>query len=434
MTERASQGDREEPTHNQLRLASVLRAIRQRGVATSADAAAATGLSANRSGTYINALRDARIVTVATHGKVDGRQSVTLREDLACLVGVDLSLNRATVAISDLAFSLLNRPEATTDDVPIERCEETLDKIARIVARESKAHGGGRPLMGVGLGLPGPVSRDAGSTASDHLLPSWKGIPVTALLTERLEAHGLPGARVIVNNDASAGALGVFTRATWMNPAGRPDDLVYVRVSSGIGMGLIIKGHLVTGADGFAGEIGHVRVAADGPVCTRCDRKGCLEVMASEHAVLDILRMHARAHGLRGPRDIGVVAAAKDAATARELGRAGWHLGFVLAGVVNVLNPTWIVLGGDLPELTPYFAKVEAAIDNYALGQARVRLKKLRWRTMFDDDSFAGAYGPDIGHGMSPELLGSLAVVIDEFGDDFLKPLAFAAVRHLKPG
>lgn len=196
------------------------------------------------------------------------------------------------MVVGNLEYELLNDPSRATHRVPIDDWKGTLDVIAESVVTQLQLMQTPHDLMGVGLGLPGPVQRGTGSPESDHLLSGWKGVPVAAELRQRLIAAGLPDARVVVGNDASCGALGVLTRAIWANPAEAPEDLVYVRVTHGVGMGLVIKGHLVTGADGFAGEIGHVRVDAYGPICTRCGRRGCLEVMASEKVVIDILRGH----------------------------------------------------------------------------------------------------------------------------------------------
>jgi predicted NBD/HSP70 family sugar kinase len=276
-------------------------------------------------------------------------------------------------------------------------------------------------LMGVGLGLPGPVQRGTGSPESDHLLSGWKGVPVAAELRERLISAGLDDSRVVVGNDASFGALGVLTRASWGNPEKAPEDLIYVRVTHGVGMGIVIKGHLVTGADGFAGEIGHVRVDAYGPICTRCGRRGCLEVMASEKVVIDILRGHNWHEGRKGPNVASEVAVAGDRRTRDEVGKAGWTVGFAFAAVANVLNPAWIVLGGILTEVPSFREHFEAALRAYALPQAVERLRTATWNTIFDDD-FLNDRPRDVGRQLTPELLGAMAFVVDEFADEFLRP------------
>jgi predicted NBD/HSP70 family sugar kinase len=418
-----------ELTHHDLSYDRVLREVMRRGVVSSAMLQAATGLSRSRIGALVNGLRDAGLLDAHTQGHMGRRLSITMKPELASLVGIDLTLDRASVAVGDLGYGLLNDPRTATVSVPIDDCDATLDRIAELVATEVEVCAMDCPLMGVGLGLPGPVQRESGSPQSDYLLPNWQNVPVTERLSKRLEAHGVVDPNVRVVNDASLGALGVITRAKWANPMKAPEDLVYIRVSRGIGMGLIIKGNLVTGARGFAGEIGHVRVQADGPICPRCYRKGCLEVLASETAVLEVLRHHARAENRPGPAGVEELGQTSDEATHRELMRAGWNLGFVLAAVANVLNPTWIVLGGAMPEMKSFRSGLTETLHKYALPQAVEGLRVVTWNRLFDDQNFK-LVGQDVGAGLSPEIVGALAIVVAEFGADFLRPHITGSVNE----
>ena len=124
-------------------------------------------------------------------------------------------------------------------------------------------------VVGVGMGLPGPISRDSGTLGSSTILPAWVGLPVAAAMTERL---GVP---VFADNDANLGALAEVTFG-----AGRGfSEVAYLKVSSGIGAGLYMDGRIYRGGNGTAGEIGHVILDEDGLVC-RCGNRGCLETLA----------------------------------------------------------------------------------------------------------------------------------------------------------
>lgn len=413
--------DNAQLSHNAIFLARALREVRRRGVANSAHVAEAIGLSDKRANVFINALRDAKLVTVGELPKVGRRHAITLHGPAGCVVGVDMTLDQVTVVVGDLEYRVLNKPARARTSVPIDDWRGTLDRIAQLVERELAPWTDRYELVGVGLGLPGPVQRGTGSPESDHLLRGWKGVPIADELQRRLAAAGLGEPRVVVGNDASFGALGVVTRAVWGNPEKAPEDLVYVRVTQGIGMGLVIKGHLVTGANGFAGEIGHVRVRADGPICLRCERRGCLEVMASEKAVIDMLRGHAWHEGRRGPSTAADLLRATDARTHAEVGRAGWSLGFVLAAVANVLNPSWIVLGGAMTDMDAFRERFDRTLEKYALPQSVHQLTTRTWNRFYSG-AFVQHRDRDVGAGLTPELLGAMAFVIDEVGDAFLGP------------
>ena len=144
------------------------------------------------------------------------------------------------------------------------------------------------------MALSGPIDLD-GTVGSTVILPGWDGLNAAEELSSRLDLH------VAVDNDANLGALAEVSFG-----AGRGlSDVIYVMVSSGIGAGLVIGGRLHRGATGFAGELGHVRVRAEGAVC-RCGNRGCLETVASTDALLELLRpAHGSDLGVRGLRRAG---------------------------------------------------------------------------------------------------------------------------------
>jgi predicted NBD/HSP70 family sugar kinase len=166
-------------------------------------------------------------------------------------------------------------------------------------------------------------------------LPAWADLAPGEELAARLD---LP---VRVDNDANLGAL-----AEYVWGAGRGCvDLAYVKIATGIGAGIVLDGRLYRGAAGTAGELGHVTLDARGPVC-RCGNRGCLELTAGGRALLENARL--TRPDLVDLDDLVRLATDGDAGCRRLLIDAGTQLGFALGGLVNLLNPARIVLGGEL--------------------------------------------------------------------------------------
>ena len=185
------------------------------------------------------------------------------------------------------------------------------------------------------MGLPGPIEQGEGVVGSSAILPGWIGMTAETEMRRRLD---IP---VMVDNDANLGAL-----AEAAFGAGRDaGDLVYLKVSSGIGAGLILNGRLYRGSGGLAGELGHVLVDPDGIVC-RCGNRGCLETVAATGALVDRLG-HRTARTSRCDEMLDA-ARAGDAGCRRVIQDAGRALGQVVATLLNVLNPELFVIGGEL--------------------------------------------------------------------------------------
>ena len=208
------------------------------------------------------------------------------------------------------------------------------------------------------MGLAAPINRATGEIAAEGILPGWHGIRPAAEMQARL---GVP---VELENDANVGALGekVFGAARGV------DDLIYVRVSAGIGAGLILGGRPYRGFRGVAGEIGHVLADPAGPIC-RCGNRGCLETVASPVAVAALLE---RSTGTRVSlaRVLELVAAG-DRGARRAVADAGEAIGRALSMLVNVLNPEVVVVGGDLAPAGPVLLDaMRAAIERHGVAPA----------------------------------------------------------------
>jgi predicted NBD/HSP70 family sugar kinase len=189
-------------------------------------------------------------------------------------------------------------------------------------------------VLGVGMGLPGPVHR-SGVVGSSAILPGWAGTHAAERMGERL------GMRVWLSNDANLGAL---AESTW--GAGRDAcGLVYLKLATGIGAGIVIEGRLFDGAGGTAGEIGHTSLDETGDIC-RCGSRGCLETYASGSAIATLL---SRSLGeVLTPDDVLARAVVGDPGCRRALADAGRHIGAAVADLCNLINPERIVVGGSM--------------------------------------------------------------------------------------
>jgi len=294
------------------------------------------------------------------------------------VVGIDLGGTKIYTALADAAGRVVAEVKVLTEAARGERAVlhrlvQTVEEVLRL---------GGVPRNGVravGLGVPGPLDVARGIVYHAPNL-GWRDVPVKEILEKAL---GVP---VLVDNDANLGALGEHTFG-----AGRGvDHMVYVTVSTGIGGGLILEGRLYRGWRDGAGEIGHMTVVPEGPLC-RCGNRGCLEAVASGTAIgREGRELVARGEGrgilaaARGRPEavtaaaVSVAAAGGDAEALALLRRAAGFLGLGLANVVKVLNPALVVLGGGVVEGAPFLVgMVDEAVRAHALSAAHgaVRLE-----------------------------------------------------------
>jgi predicted NBD/HSP70 family sugar kinase len=347
----------------ELNRSRVIDALRRAGTASRGELMRATGLSRTTIATIVADLQARGLVVDAdasTAAGARGRPPGRLRLDAGAgaVVGIDFDHPHVRVAVADLSSTVLAERTAELDvdndaaaslAAAVELVDAVLDDGAVDRCR----------VVGVGIGLPAPIDRVAG-TVAPAVLPAWAGVPVRAELSERL------GLAVEVDNDANLGALGELVYG-----AGRGlSDIVYVRIGSGIGAGLVLDGRLYRGATGIAGELGHVQVRPEGSVC-RCGNRGCLETVAGSGPLLAVLR---EAHGpeltFRGLLDL---VAAGNPGARRVVNDAGLAIGRVLADLCNHVNPAAVIVGGDLSAAgDPLLSGIRDAIDRFAQpGAAR---------------------------------------------------------------
>jgi len=225
-------------------------------------------------------------------------------------------------------------------------------------------------ILGVGVGAPGPLDPRTGVVFEPPNLAGWRDVPLRDLLGRAT------GMAAFVENDANAAALG----EAWVGAGVGARDLIYVTVSTGIGGGLIFNGELYHGVSGYAGEIGHMTVEPDGPICS-CGRRGHLEAVAAGPAIArmaaEAVRAGRHTHLCARPGDVLTAEAVAEAAragdaVAREVyERAARYIGLALASLVNVLNPEMVIIGGGVSKVGDLlFGPVRAVVRERAYGRA----------------------------------------------------------------
>lgn len=262
-----------------------------------------------------------------------GRRGATVRlgRGAGLVAGVDFGHTHLAVAIADMTGTILAE-RAVPSDSDQDRTSSLA--LARTLVDQLIAEAGEKreALRTVGMGLPAPMSR--GRVLGTAIMPGWADVQVSAVAERAFEV------RVVVENDANLGAL-----AECHQGAGRGhSELVFVKVSSGLGAGIVVDGRIFAGASGIAGELGHLTYDEQGPLC-RCGSRGCLEAYTSSTMARDMMAGH-----LPGADHDAIVAAALEGnvAARRVFEDAGWHLGWGFAMVANLLNPGVIVVGGDM--------------------------------------------------------------------------------------
>jgi predicted NBD/HSP70 family sugar kinase len=367
----------------------VIDALRERGAVSRADVARQTGLSRSTVSSLVAELQAEGLVVerefaAAPRGPEGGRPPVliALDESAGALVGIDFGHRHARVAVSDLSFTVL--AERTTEIDVDTAGRVALDLAAGLVCELLDEAGVDRArVLAAGIGIPGPLDRRSGLIQSRGILPSMDGIDTVAEMQDRLD---LP---VHLDNDANIGALGESTFGAGEGAA----VMAYLRLSAGIGAGLVIGGRPFRGAHGVAGEIGHVLVDPQGPIC-RCGNRGCLETVASGPALLRLVQA-SRDEELTVKRMIEL-ARDGDAGCRRAIADAGQVVGGVVAGLVNLFSPEMVVIGGDLGDAGDLLLEpLREAVRRDALPAAATDLKVV-----------AGELGE------RANLLGALALVL----------------------
>ncbi|MFG6432155.1 ROK family protein [Roseateles sp. LYH14W] len=251
------------------------------------------------------------------------------------LLGTQVGIGVVRVVLTSLTGEVLQAQSASYDtSLDVQACIQELTHTMLDVAAEC---GEAQRIIGIGVGLPGGVDQ-----AGDQLVFAphvhWHQAPFGALLREALQGTPLSGVPVFMQNDADVAALG----ETEFNPGPSADPLLLVLVGEGVGAGLVVGGRLLTGARGLAGEVGHMVLQIDGPLCS-CGRRGCAEALIGNRALM------------------------QQDGDAPDLAKAGQYLGVLLQNLAVAYDPACIVLGGPAVALgDALLGPVRATLQQYA--------------------------------------------------------------------
>ncbi|MEP6844032.1 MAG: ROK family protein [Pseudolysinimonas sp.] len=273
-------------------------------------------------------------------------RTVRFRSEAGLILAACLGAGDCTVAVADLNSELLikHRMDIDVTTGP----EVTLTKVHEAFQSLLKKLGSSSPVWAIGIGLPGPVDFATGRVVAPPIMPGWNDFDVRNWFRSHYEAP------IWVDNEANLMALGEWERGLGADKR----DLLYLKVSTGIGSGLITAGRLHRGDTGAAGDIGHVKVTDDPAALCRCGKTGCLEAVAGGWAVVKQVVKAAEAgnspfiaerlaRNVRVmPADVGLAAESGDTAAREAYRQSAEIIGTTIAGVVNFANPGTVVLGG----------------------------------------------------------------------------------------
>jgi glucokinase-like ROK family protein len=309
-----------------------------------------TGLGRAIVARRVGELIDRRLVSEGELGPSTGGRpprQLSFRADAGHVLVADLGATSIDVAVTSLDGRILgHHDEPSRIEAGPEACLERVDVLFEAILRTTRNLPGN--LWGVGIGVPGPVEFRTGRPSSPPIMPGWDGYPIR----ERFAARY--GAPVWVDNDVNVLALGEWRSGIAVGH----DDVVVVKIGTGIGAGIISHGRIHRGAQGSAGDVGHIQVVDDPSVVCRCGNIGCLEALAGGGALGragEVAALEGRSVRLRAARDAHGEVSAEDVARAASFGdveavallqSAGRRIGSMLASVVNFFNPSLIVIGG----------------------------------------------------------------------------------------
>ena len=330
--------------------------VRRNGECTKADLAAYTDYSRTKVTSCIDALIEKKILVANKATEYSGgRRSKTFRlnDKLGLVAGIDIGATSIDLAVADFAGNVLARhaEAAFVRDGPIKILGRACSLLEGMLTQTGLS---AEKMYGIGIGVPGPVDFSVGTLVSPPIMPGWDCYPIIQTVQQ-----WFPAANVVVDNDVNVMALGEMTQGA----AKAVENLIFVKIGTGIGAGIICEGKIYRGSNGCAGDIGHICVNKSGPVC-HCGNKGCLETVAGGPGIAErsllaaqagrspiLLKHYEKNGGVLRAEDVGEAALEGDALAIEVIRESGQLVGDVLAALVNFYNPDMIVIGGGVSNL-----------------------------------------------------------------------------------
>lgn len=327
----------------------VIQMMRTQPVVSRADIAEATGFSRASVAQVLERLQERELVVPSKFGgSTGGRRPMllSLNKDAGYVIGVDLGATGGRVGISNLCAEPLAVHEEALDiaagpEIVLSRVRQIAQQLLRDTGVREEM------ILGIGVGVPGPVEFCSGKPISPPIMPGWDGVRISDFFRDDFDCP------VYVDNDVNVMAIGEH----WAGVGRGVENLLFIKVATGIGAGIICNGQIYRGAQGCAGDVGHIMADPNGPRCN-CGNIGCLESMAAAPAMVRLAtaavgegrstvlaELLERQGGLTAV-DIGRAAAHGDQVAVDIIRESGNLIGQVLAAIVNFYNPSLIVIGG----------------------------------------------------------------------------------------
>lgn len=318
-----------------------------------ADLARQLGLTRAAVTTIISDLIEQGLVREAEDAPTAGGRKPIMLEinsQRGLVIGIDIGATHASLLMTDFSTSAIDEIEISLDirSGP-DACLPVIDAQLRGLLEKNRLELS--DIQAIGIGVPGPVVAEAGIVSAPPIMPGWDRYPI------RSHLDSMWNRPISLNNDAELGALG-----EWAQGAGRGErHLAYIKVGTGIGAGLLLNGKIYGGVTGSAGEIGHVTIRDDGPLCN-CGNRGCLEALAGGQAIAEKAKAAIRS-GRRtqistlsslekvSAKEVALAARMGDLVAQQIMSEAGSYLGIAIASLVNLFNPGMVVIGGGVAQM-----------------------------------------------------------------------------------
>lgn len=334
----------------------VLMAVRRAGEISRAELQEQLGLSRASVAAVVSQLMVRGILVEAGIGESEGGrrpQLFAVNGNFGYIVGVDIGATSLDIALADFNNHILEHHAEAADvrEAPEILLRRVGDVVLELLERH---HATPEQVLGIGIGVPGPVNFEEGILIAPPLMPQWESFSIRDFMRRRF-----PVASVTVDNDVNVMAIGEATAG-----AGRGiENFLYIKIGTGIGCGIISHGEIYRGRDGAAGDVGHICIDYNGPIC-HCGNAGCLEIMAAGPAIAArgreaaeqgkspfLGRRLAENNGVITAADVGDAAKAGDRAANEIVNLTGKMIGGMLASLVNFFNPQVIFIGGGVSQI-----------------------------------------------------------------------------------
>jgi len=351
----------EEPVHHYLNISrcekEMLDLIRAHNNGlTKGDLVAYTEYSRTKISCEIDSLLNKHYIMENSETEYSGgrrSRSYSINGRLGLVAGVDIGATSIDLAVADLSCKIFLRysEPASVREGPIKILGRVCTLLEKLIAEKGFSP---EDVLGIGIGIPGPVDFTHGIVISPPIMPGWDRYPIIQTV-----AQWFPTANIVVDNDVNVMALGEIHEGTGKGV----ENLIFVKIGTGIGAGIICSGEIYRGASGCAGDIGHISVTKSGPMC-HCGNKGCLESLAGGPAMAEraliaaqagkspiLMQLYAAHDEHLTAEDIGQAAREGDQLSIEIIRESGQMVGDVLASLVNFFNPEMIVIGGGVSNL-----------------------------------------------------------------------------------